>query len=104
MSIWKPEVGDFVVITKSIYNWNGYMDEFNGKIVEITDVYFRSNNTQISFKEGTSWNWVLEHGHFRQATPSEITFKSIPNKNYNYLLKFIKKINKYEYATKTMVC
>lgn len=67
-----PEIGDWVKLTKSTKNWGLGMDEYVGKIVQITGFKY---DGIIDFKEQFewgNWNWVYSDGHF---TPCEAPVK-----------------------------
>lgn len=66
----KFEVGDYITITKSNKNWSSPMNDFVGKIVQITAVSTLSRI--VTFQEDDYWTWNYEHGHFRHATQEEI--------------------------------
>jgi len=71
---WIPKTGDWVVITKSESNWANSMDEFDGKCVQITKLFYPG---RIGFKDDGNWAWEFVNKHFRKATAEEITLQEI---------------------------
>lgn len=74
-------VGDWVTITKSDTNWNGAMTKWDGKQVQITQVF---NNDEIKFEGHGSWYWSYKQGHFT---------KEVIKVDYSYLIPLLKKLN-----------
>lgn len=65
-----PRVGDKVIITKSDRNWASLMDKYDGKIVIVASTHEES---RIQFDDCGDWIWNFLQGHFRIATPEEIS-------------------------------
>jgi len=60
------KVGDKVIITKSVGNWNSDMDKYVGKTVEITHVNsYHKGGQQIRFKNDGGWTWESFDNHFK---------------------------------------
>jgi hypothetical protein len=66
---WVPEVGDWIIITRSDSNWSSNMDQYANTLVQITET---NNGNATRFKNDGSWNWNLSDGHFRKAKPHEV--------------------------------
>lgn len=65
-----PKAGDKVIITKSDRNWVTLMDKYDGKIVIVVSTHEES---RIQFDDCGDWVWNFLQGHFRIATPEEIS-------------------------------
>lgn len=66
---WVPEIGDWIIITRSDSNWNEDMDKYANTLVQITET---NNGNSTRFKNDGSWSWNLSDGHFRKAKPHEV--------------------------------
>lgn len=72
------KIGDYVKITKSKYNWNKKMDNFDEKIVKITNIKVFSDYFEIKFEGSGSFTWRFTQGHFVKAyKPEDKDCKSV---------------------------
>lgn len=75
MSNYKPQVNDWVVITKSKENWNSEMNKYDGRVVQVIKVPYEGC---INFKDDGGWTWRTSDNHFREALSWEIPVTSTP--------------------------
>lgn len=64
------KVGDWITITKSDENWASEMDEYDGRVMQLTEDYSNPEGSN-SFRIGR-WGFVHYQGHFRHSTIYEI--------------------------------
>lgn len=69
-----PQEGDYVIITKSSYNWGTEMSQFVGQCFQIISI--EKNGRNAKFKNATSemlyYTWNFDEKHFRKAESYEI--------------------------------
>jgi hypothetical protein len=75
-----PKVGDRVIITKSVLNWNneGKMDKYIGLELTISRIGQNGDRAQFEEVKGAEdinyWDWNFRQRHFKLASKSEPEF------------------------------